>query len=185
MNIKEKAISSVKWNGISMGSVTAFQLAALAVLSHLLSPGDFGLMGMVMIIIGFSQIFSDMGISKAIIYRQDATKNELSTLYWLNIIAGIATFILVCAASPLITRFYNEPRLTNIIYLSSLVFLIIPFGQQFQILMQKELRFDKLAKIRITGAFIKSAVSIILAFFGLGVFSIVWGQLAGTLIQVL
>jgi len=185
MNIKEKAISSVKWNGISMGSVTAFQLAALAVLSHLLSPGDFGLMGMVMIVIGFSQIFSDMGISKAIIYRQDATKNELSTLYWLNIIAGIATFILVCAASPLITRFYNEPRLTNIIYLSSLVFLIIPFGQQFQILMQKELRFDKLAKIRITGAFIKSAVSIILAFFGLGVFSIVWGQLAGTLIQVL
>ncbi|HMA77185.1 MAG TPA: oligosaccharide flippase family protein, partial [Candidatus Krumholzibacteriaceae bacterium] len=63
MNIKEKAISSVKWNGISMGSVTAFQLAALAVLSHLLSPGDFGLMGMVMIVIGFSQIFSDMGIS--------------------------------------------------------------------------------------------------------------------------
>jgi O-antigen/teichoic acid export membrane protein len=185
MSIKQKAISSVKWNGISIGSVTSFQFVTLAVLSHLLSPADFGLMGMVMIIIGFSQIFSDMGISKAIIYRQDATKDELSSLYWLNIGAGIVTFFLVCIACPFITDFYHEPRLSNMIYLSSLTFLVTPFGQQFQILMQKELKFDKLAKVRIISSFVKSVSSIVLAILGVGVFSIIWGQLVGTIIEVL
>ena len=168
-----------------MGVVTALQFAALAVLAHLLSPSDFGLMGMIMVVIGFAQLFADMGISNAIIYRQDTTIKELSSLYWLNILAGIVVFITVCVACPLITVFYNEPRLSNLIYLSSLIFLITPLGQQFQILLQKELKFDQLAKIQIIGSFANSVVAITLAILGMGVFSLIWGQLAGTSLRVL
>jgi len=168
-----------------MGVVTALQFATLAVLAHLLSPSDFGLMGMIMVVIGFAQLFADMGISNAIIYRQDATIEELSSLYWLNIFAGIVVFIAVCGVSPFITIFYNEPRLSNLIYLSSLIFLITPFGQQFQILLQKELKFDQLAKIQIIGSFANSATAITLAILGMGVFSLIWGQLAGTSLRVL
>ena len=168
-----------------MGVVTTLQFVTLAVLARLLSPSDFGLMGMIMVVIGFARLFADMGISNAIIYRQDATRAELSSLYWLNILAGIMVFFIVCGACPLITAFYHEPRLSNLIYLSSLIFLITPFGQQFQILLQKELKFDQLAKIEIIGSFANSAAAITLAILGMGVFSLIWGQLAGTSLRVL
>jgi len=168
-----------------MGVVTTLQFVTLAVLARLLSPSDFGLMGMVMVVIGFGRLFADMGISNAIIYRQDVTREELSSLYWLNILAGIVIFFIVCGACPFITAFYHEPRLSNLIYLSSLIFLITPFGQQFQILLQKELKFDQLAKIEIISYFANSVSAITLAILGMGVFSLIWGQLAGTSMRVL
>lgn len=71
MGLKSQAVSGAKWNGVSMGVVTTLQFLTLAILARLLSPSDFGLMGMIMVVIGFAQLFSDMGISNAIIYRQD------------------------------------------------------------------------------------------------------------------
>ncbi len=167
-----------------MGAVTALQFATLAILARLLSPADFGLMGMIMVVIGFAQAFADMGISNAIIHRQDSTKDQLSSLYWLNIFAGIIVFCVVCAITPLVVLFYHEPRLSNLLYLTALVFLITPLGQQFQILLQKELKFDGLAKIEIATAVINSAVTIGAAFAGLGVYSLICGQLAGTTAKV-
>ena len=107
MSLKKQAVSGVKWSGISMGAVTGFQFITLAVLARLLSPSDFGLMGMIMVVVGFAQAFADMGISNAIIHRQDATKNQLSSLYWLNIIAGIIVFFVVCASAPIVVGFYH------------------------------------------------------------------------------
>ena len=185
MSLKSQAISGVKWSGISMGAVTGLQFVTLAVLARLLSPPDFGLMGMIMVVIGFAQAFADMGISNAIIHRQDATRNQLSSLYWLNIIAGIIVFFVVCASAPLIIGFYHEPRLHNLLYLTAVIFLITPFGQQFQILLQKELRFNGLAKIEIATSIVNSAVAIVLAFSGFGVYSLIWGQLASTSTRVL
>jgi lipopolysaccharide exporter len=184
LNLRSQAASGVKWNAVSMAVVTALQYITLAVLARLLNPSDFGLMGMVMVVIGFAQLFADMGISNAIIYRQDSTRGQLSSLYWINILAGLGVFLIVCGASPLIIAFYHEPRLRNLILLSSISFLIVPFGQQFQILLQKELIFNHLAKIEIISSFTNSILAIALALLGLGVFSLIWGQLAGTAISV-
>lgn len=185
MNLKSQAVSGVKWSGVSMGARIALQFIALAVLAHLLSPSVFGLMGMIMVVVGFAQAFADMGISNAIIHRQDATKDQLSSLYWLNILAGTILFFVVCASTPLVVRFYHEPGLYNLLYLTAVIFLITPFGQQFQILMQKELRFNELAKIEIAASIVNSTVAIGLAFSGFGVYSLIWGQLAGTTTKVL
>jgi O-antigen/teichoic acid export membrane protein len=185
MSLKQQAISGVKWSGVSMGVVATLQFITLAILARLLSPSDFGLMGMIMVVIGFAQAFADMGVSSAIIHRQDATSKELSSLYWLNILAGMVVFFIVCASTPLVVAFYHEPRLTNLMYLAALVFLITPFGQQFQILLQKELQFNRLARIEIMGSVTNAMVAISLAFGGLGVFSLIWGQLAGRLLRVL
>jgi O-antigen/teichoic acid export membrane protein len=184
MTLKQKAVSGVKWSGISMGAVTVLQFVTLAVLARLLSPVDFGLMGMIMVVIGFAQAFADMGISNAIIHRQDATKDQLSSLYWLTIFSGIIVFCVVCASTPLIVGFYRESRLPNLLYLTALIFLITPFGHQFQILLQKDLKFDSLAKIEIAIAVINFTVATGSAFSGLGVYSLIWGQLAATTTKV-
>jgi len=183
-SLRKQAVSGVKWSGISMGAVTALQFVTLAIMARLLSPSDFGLMGMIMVVIGFAQSFADMGISNAIIYRQDATKDQLSSLYWLNILAGAIVFCVVYASTPLVVRFFHEPPLSKLLYLTAVIFLITPLGQQFQILFQKELKFERLAKLEIASSVVHSTVAIGSAFAGLGVYSLIWGQLASTATKV-
>jgi O-antigen/teichoic acid export membrane protein len=183
MSLKKRAFSGVVWTSTSTVIATSLQLVQLAVLARLLKPSDFGLMGMVMVVIGFAQAFADMGMSNAIIYRQNTNSNQLSSLYWLNILAGIIVFGILVASSPRIAKFYGEPRLSNLIVWAALIFLITPIGQQFQILLQKELQFDRLAKVEVVGATLGVVVSIITAWKGQGVFALIWGQLVNTTCQ--
>lgn len=173
MNLKSQAISGAKWLSISTAATICFQFIQLIVLTKLLSPADFGLMAMVMVVIGFAQVYTDMGIGNAIIYRQDTTKEQLSSLYWLNIVAGIIVFIIVFLLNPLVVNFYNQPKLKEILFFTSFIFLIIPFGQQFQILMQKELKFKVIALIEVLGGFSSMVSSVILAIFGFGIYALV------------
>lgn len=175
----------MKWTTVSTVVTTICQYAKLAILAHLLTTTDFGLMGMVMVIVGFAQAFADMGISNAIIHRQDSTREQLSSLYWLNITAGIVVAGLVAAAAPLVVRFYHEPRLTNLIYWTAGVFLIIPIGQQFQMLLQRDLKFNRLAVVEMCAALAGAAVAIITAFLKFGVMSLIWGLIAESAIKSL
>lgn len=168
-----------------MGVVAALQFVTLAVLARILSPSDFGLMGMTMVVIGFAQAFTDMGVSNAIIYKQEISIEALSSLYWLNVIAGITVFCIVSLSTPIIVTLYREPRLSSLMYLAAVIYLITPFGQQFQIIMQKELLFKQLTTIDIIGSSTNATVSIILAFEGMGVFSLIWGQILSASIRVL
>lgn len=184
MSLKQKAFSSVKWTGVSMVVVAILQFITLATLARYLAPSDFGLMGMIIVIMGLAQAFADMGISNAIIHRQDATSEQLSSLYWLNIIAGVIVFFAIYALSPLVAIFYQEPRLINLLYLTAVIYLITPFGQQFQMLLQKNLFFNTLAQIEMVTALVNFVVSVSAAIVGLGVYSLIFGQLAGTFFRV-
>ena len=94
-DLKKQAIGGVKWTSLSAGVRTVLQLIQLIVLARFLSAEDFGLVAIVMVVIGFSQLFMDMGISNAIIHKQNTTDIQLSSLYWLNIFSGMTlTFIM-------------------------------------------------------------------------------------------
>ena len=139
MTLKSKAINGVKWNSFASIIKVVLQFVQLIILSRLLSAEDFGLMAIVMVVVGFSQMFIDMGISNAIIYKQDVSKNQLNSLYWLSIIIGFVTFLIINASATLIASFYNNAKLESLLYLISVTFIVIPFGQQFMVLMQKKL----------------------------------------------
>ena len=185
MSLKQKAITGLKWTSISTVIVTILQLAQLAILARFLDPSAFGLMALVMIVIGFSQAFLDMGISNAIIHKQEVTKDQLSTLYWVNIFAGLVLFFIIVLIAPFISEFYKEPELTKLILITSLTFIIQPFGQQFMVLWQKKLRFSEIAKIDIVNKSISLVVSVYLAYKGYGVYAIVFGVLAGIVSQTI
>src|SRR5690554_638922 len=112
--------------------VTILQFAQLSILARHLEPADFGLMAIMMVVIGFSQAFQDMGISNAIIQRQDISHSQLSSLYWLNIVAGVLLFLIVLAISPLVAGFYEEPRITNLMAQLSIVFILVAVGNQYR-----------------------------------------------------
>lgn len=185
MNLKSKTISGVKWTTFSSVILALLQILQLVILARLLDPSVFGLMAITSVVIGFAQAFLDMGISNAIIHKQEVSHTQLSTLYWLNILSGVVLFIIVSLCAPLVALFYQEAELTNIIILVAMTFLIQPFGQQFVVLWQKELRFNDIAKVDVITKLLSLLVSVIFAYYNYGVYALVYGVLAGTLLQTL
>ncbi len=177
MDLKSKAFSGVKWTSISSIVVAFLQLTQMAILARYLEPADFGLMAIVMVVIGFSSLFMDMGISSAIIHRQNITHNQLSSLYWLNLGAGILLALLVYILAPTIAFFYEEAALTPLVRLLSLTFIISAIGNQYRILYQKELQFNHLAKVEILSAFVGFIAAVYFAVNGFGVYSLIYAAL--------
>jgi O-antigen/teichoic acid export membrane protein len=177
-NIKNKVANGTKWTLTSTIFITMVQFIQTTVLARILDPSDFGLMGMVAVVVGFAMSFADMGISNAIIYRQNTTGEQLSSLYWLNMLSGFTVFAVIWGLTPLIVAFFHEPKLSNLTFWVAIIFPITSIGQQFQILFQKDLGFNYLSRIEMTSALTGALAAISSAFMGLGVFSLVIGQLS-------
>ncbi len=178
ISLKSQAVTGVKWTGLSTLITSVLQYVQVAVLTKFLTSSDFGIMAMALVVIGLAQAYTDLGISNAIIQRQNPTKDNLSSLYWLEIMTGACLFLLMFLLTPLTVRFFNEPSLTNVMLGTSIVFLITPLGQQFQILMQRELEFRRLAMIDIISSLASTAITILAAFLGYGVMALVISQIA-------
>lgn len=186
-SFKRSIVSGVKWTSASSGITVLLALVQTSVLAHLLSPSDFGLVAAASVVVGLGQAYADIGLSQAIIARQTTDRAVLSSLYWTNILAGIVVFGLVLAATPLVVAFFDQPRLASLLPVAALVFLITPIGYQFQILLQRDLGFDRLAKIEVVAAVVGLIVAVATAAEGAGAYALVWGSLsrAGTMTTLL
>ena len=183
MDLKKSAISGIKWNTVSTVVCLLIQLLRLAILSRILAKSDFGLMATAMMVISFTDIFSQLGISSGVIHKQDITDDQYSSIYWLNLGMSVVVFLLVCALSPALAAFYNEESLTRIIPLLGLQVILSAFGKIFQTIKQKYLEFDFISKVRILSTFIGFVFTVFLALKDFGVYSLVYGQLLQTFVN--
>jgi O-antigen/teichoic acid export membrane protein len=154
-----------------------FGFFQLAILARLLSPQDFGLMALVMAIITFAQVFADMGVSSAIIHYQQISLEELSSLFWLNVLCGTGLMILMMLASPFFSWVYHEPQIQPILICVSVVFIIVPIGQQLQVIAEKKLNFTSLARLELASAITGFLAAVGVALIGGGVYALVAGML--------
>lgn len=177
MSLKAKTLNGVKWTSISTIFVAVIQLLQLSILARYLMPSDFGLLALVLLVIGFTRLFSDLGVSNAIIHKQQTTHSQLSTLYWFNIIVSIVLFLFLIFLSPFIGEFYNESNLSYLINIASFSLIIQSLGKQFFVLFEKELLFNLLAKIKIFSSLISFIITILLVVQGLGVMALIIGVL--------
>lgn len=176
--------SGIKWTSVSTMLISLLQILQLVILTKLLNPSDFGLYAMVTVVVGFTQSFLDMGFTQSIIQKQIISNIEITTIYWLNILVGFFLYLIILTISPFITEFYNEPSLYEYILISSLSLLILPFGQVFMAFKQKEMKFEYLAKLSIFTKFIGFCTTIILAFYELGILSLIYGILISYILQI-
>ena len=176
-SLRSSAVHGVKWTSASMVTTTVIGLVQLAILTRLLSRSDFGLMAMIATVIGFAQVYADMGFSGAIIYRQHSSRDVLSSLYWTNLLAGIGLFAVIVGVSPLVARFFHEPQLVDLMRWASLIFLITPLGQQFQMLLQRELLFRRLGVIEIVASALGLCIAVASGLAHQGVYALIWAQL--------
>lgn len=172
MTLRHQAFSGIRWTTLSSLGRSILQIGQVVILARLLVPSEFGIMAIVLAIMAFLQIFADAGVSNAVIHFQDITKEQLSSLFWLNV--GISTLVagLLVSFSPLIAYWYSEPVLTNLLILAAIGLIFASLGQQLRFKAQKELQFARLAKSELCAALCAFLTAVSLAWYGAGVYAL-------------
>ncbi|MBW7897485.1 Teichuronic acid biosynthesis protein TuaB [Candidatus Brocadiaceae bacterium B188] len=185
MSLRERTIKGLTWSGTSQVITQISQFSITAILARLLSPNDFGLLGMTVVFTNFINIFCEMGVSGALIQRQDLDERHYSSVFWLNIMAGIVLTFITIAISPYIAKFYSEPKLKPILMLISINFFITSFTIVQKTILSKDMDFKKIAVIDIVAVIISGVVGIYFAYLGYGVWSLIYRLLALTSISMI
>jgi len=172
-NLKERSVRS---GAVTMAAqMTKFFLymGSTVVLARLLTPQDYGLIAMVTAITGFVALFKDMGLSMATIQKAEINHLQVSTLFWINVATSIVLALILALLAPMISWFYNEPRLTWITLALAGTFIFSGLTVQHQALLRRQMRFPALAMIEIGSMGIGIATGIVLAWYGAGYWALV------------
>jgi PST family polysaccharide transporter len=153
-------------------------IVATVVLARLLTPRDYGLIGMVGAVTSFFGIFRDLGLDSALIQRAQVTAGQLSSLFWINAGMGLTLALMTVAIAPAVAWFYGEPSLMWVTAVSALPFLLGGTIVQHEALLRRQMRFARLAAVDIGSLLAASGVGIFLAWHQASHWALVFGQLA-------
>ncbi len=145
----------------------------MVLLIRLLSPDDFGLIAMIMVFVGFVNIFSKFGFGSALVQSPVITSTHKSSVFWISIGFGAILSAGFYLAAPLVGFFYGAPALVDISRVFSLLFVVTAVGVVPTALFRRQMKFDVLAKIDIAATFVSGLVAITFAYLGFGVWSLV------------
>lgn len=183
MNLKKTAIGGIKWTTIGTLGRSIFQLLQISILTRFLPIEAFGLVAMVLFVVQFSNIFVDMGMTSAILHRQNATKNENSSIYWLNIFISLFLYGILFFGTPVLAHFYNEPELHMLIPILGTNLLLMASGRQHRTILQKQFQFKVIAVTELISFFLGLIAATLLAINDFGVYSLVYSTLLTSFIS--
>jgi len=153
-------------------------VGSTAVLARLLTPGDFGLIAMVVTVTGFVAMFKDLGLSAAVVQRAEITRAQLSTLFWIVLGFSAVIALATVAAAPAVAWFYDDARLQRLVPVIAAGFVCSGLTALHQALLRRQMRFAALALVELVGMVSGIGVAIYLAFAQFGYWALAGRQLA-------
>jgi len=184
-SLKLQGIKAFSWDFLGKLATHGTSFVVGIFLARMLDPSDFGLVAMVMIVVSMAGIFSDAGLSAALIQRRRVLSIHYSSVFFFNIIMGMALTIVVFVSSPYIAGFYGDERLISLTKAISISFLIAAFSSVQSTKLRKELNYGLLTKIAFSSSLISGIVGVGFAFYGMGVWALVIQSLTqGTLYNI-
>jgi len=181
-DLKEKTIRGGVARMAAQVANFVLRIGSLMVLARLLDPKDFGLVGMVTAFTGILNLFRDFGLSTATVQRAEVSEDQISTLFWINLLVGAILAVLSVALAPAVAAFYHEPRLLWITIVLATGFLFNAAGVQHSAILQREMRFTALAVINTISLVIGTVIAIGMAKYGYGYWALVAMTLAYPLV---
>ena len=170
---------------ISQGTSFGLSMISAVVLARLLTPTDFGIIGMVTVFINFLFIFKDIGLAHATIQKDNINNSQISTLFWINGIISISLGAILVVSSPLVAQFYERSELTAVMSALSISFVLEGFTIQHNALLRRHFKFTTLAVIDIVSRLIHLVVAITMAVMGYSYWALVGGSIARSVILLL
>ena len=161
------------WTTLSTGSTAVVQILRLSILAHFLETSDFGVVAILTMILGFTNIFSELGFSTVVMHKKDLSNEEFSSLYWTQFVLYLLMYILFSSISQYISYFFSEPSITYLLPIAMIDLLLCGIGRLYDTVMQKNLQFRVLAQRNIVASISSLALAVILAYCGVGVYSLI------------
>ncbi len=180
-DLKRKSVRGGFATLSAQGVRFVLQTATTMVLARLLSPQDFGLQGMAIVVIGFLALFQDAGLGAATIQRLEVSHEQISTLFWINVSVGVILAVICAVSAPLLVAFYHEPRLYWVAVVSSLAFLFNGLASQHSALLTRRMQFVTQANIGVMSLVVSSATGIVMAWLGCRYWSLVGMALSSSI----
>lgn len=146
-------------------------------LARLLSPTEFGQVGILMFFVTIASVFTESGLGGALVRKKQATLNDYSTVFVSNLILSVFSFCLIYFSSGFVAEYYDDPLLQDLLIIISLVLIINAFQITQRAKLISEMKFKQIAIYRLAAVFISSAIGIYAAYQGMGVWALVLIQL--------
>ena len=172
-NIKQKAAASMVWTGLQKYSTMGIQFISGIILARLLTPYDYGCIGMLTIFMVLAEAFIDGGFGSALIQKKLPTQEDYSTIFWWNLFMALFMYCILFISAPAIARFYDTPLLCDVLRVQGLVLFIYAFNIVQRNQLRKKLNFKVLSIVTITTSIIALSITIFMAYKGFGVWSLV------------
>jgi len=183
--LKQKTAKGLFWGGISNGFQQVIGAVFGIFIARILSPDDYGMVGMLAIFIAIANTIMESGFSTALINRKEIRHEDYNAVFWFSLLAGVIMYVILFVSAPLIARFYDKPELINLSRLLFLSFLIVSAGLAHNAIMFKKIMAKERAKIDIAAVLVSGAAGIILALNGFAYWGLAIQAVSFTLIGTL
>lgn len=169
--------TAIIWNGISQFGQSGITLLSTILLARLLTPDDFGIIGIVTIFIAFSQMLVDSEMGGALLKKKEVTLTDYSTLFYYNLAVSLVLYGIIYLTAPYIADFYSRPCLVEVIRVISLCIVIHAFRVVQKIMLFRSLDFRTYAVITVVSGIISLLVAIWMAYNHYQYWALVWQQI--------
>ncbi|MGB8953602.1 MAG: MOP flippase family protein [Candidatus Aminicenantales bacterium] len=184
-SLRSKTLHALSWSFLESVGLQGVRFIIGIVLARLLFPEQFGLIGMLMIFMALAQSFLDSGFGAALIQKRDVTQLDTCSIFYFNIVVGLAAAGLLCLVAPWIAAFYKQPILTPLTRALSLEIVINSFGLIQGVIFTKQLNFKILTKVSLIASTLSGLLGVALATVGFGVWSLVVQQVSRALFRTI
>lgn len=185
MGLQNQTLKGLKWTSIETIGVRMAQFIIGVILARLLTPADYGIIGVIAVFIAIATAFVDSGFSNALIRKKNASEVDFSTTFIFNILISVFFYLLLFFGAPYIAKFYNQPELTNIVRVISINLIIGALAAVQKVKISRDLNFKLSAKCSTFATILSGLLGITLAYNGFGVWSLVIQQVANTALNTI
>ena len=184
-NLKQKTKKGLYWSFFNQFATNGIQFIIGIVMARLLSPSDYGITAIPAVFMSVAGVFVGGGFSDALIRKTELKEEDLCTAFYYSIAVGWTCYLILFLSSPWIADFYNTPVLRNLMRVTALTFLFSPLNTPQNVLMSRKLDFKTPAKIAIVCQISSGIIGICLAFYGYGLWALVFSGLFSNIIGLL
>ena len=179
-NLKDKTARGLFWGGLSNGVLQLLNLAFGIILARLLSPSDYGMVGMLQVFSLVAIALQESGLNVALINKKDLRHEDINAVFWFSLTVSITLYLILYACAPAIAAFYKQPLLTPLARFTFLSFVISSLGICHNAVLMRELKVKQNAIIMMVSLLVSGTVGVVMAWHGMAY----WGLATQSMVYI-
>jgi O-antigen/teichoic acid export membrane protein len=179
--LKQKTVRGIGWSSIERFSTQGISFCVQIILARLLTPSEYGIIGMLAIFMQLAQVLIDSGFANALIRKNNCTEKEYSTVFYYNLLLSSLVYLCFFIIAPFVANFYQVPDLVIVMRYLSITLIFNALSIIHKTILIKEINFRLLTKISVIGAIVSGGVGITLATHNFGVWALVAQQIVSSI----